>query len=80
MEFICKDSSLSQKEVFKYVKNVKQKLTPEKLVGVKNSQSGPLLDFVKEIFKLTFEMAPDYKKLRLLLIDCLEKKGGILNN
>jgi len=25
-------------------------------------------------------MAPDYKKLRLLLIDCLEKQGGVLNN
>jgi hypothetical protein len=39
---------------------VKAKLTPEKLVGVKNSQCWQLLDFAKEIFFLTFEMDPDY--------------------
>jgi hypothetical protein len=54
-------------------------MTPEDLVGDKSSRSRHLLHFVKEVMNLEFESAPDYQKLRFLLLSCLVQQGDTFN-
>jgi serine/threonine protein kinase len=58
--FIARGQNLTRKQIFNFIKDVKLKLTPESMVGPKDSICYPLLNFVNEVFSLEFDSAPNY--------------------
>ena len=61
VKFICKDSNLTQQEIFHTIRKTKTSMRPSDLVGApKSKRSSIILEFMKEIFKLEFDECPDY--------------------
>lgn len=58
-----------KQEEFSRIQHLKNTLTPEKICESEEGQR--LLPFVKEVFSLQFEDAPDYEKLRFYLVKIL---------
>lgn len=54
-------------------------MTAEDLIN-KHKNSSNLLDFIKEVYSYKFKTAPNYLKLRQLLIKCIVLSGETLTN
>ena len=63
---------------FQRIKALKNKLTPEMLC--ESAEARTFLPFLEEVFSLEFAQAPDYTKLRNMLLTCLAKEGKKFDN
>jgi hypothetical protein len=64
---MASDKKMSVNEMYHFVRKIKTKMTAEELI-TKHENCSNLLDFVKEISSYEFSSAPNYNKLRQLLL------------
>jgi hypothetical protein len=75
VQFIAQ-GKMNKKEVFNFIKEVKNSLTPSTLVGSHEKlRSACLLNFVSDIFKLEYDETPSYTRLKMLLVQELQNKN-----
>ena len=63
-----------------YVKKTKKNLKPEDMLDPWDFKNESLLDFMNEIFSYGFSDAPNYTKLKKLLMKGLIDNGEVMNN
>ena len=68
VHFVASDVKMKKIEVFHYVKEIKTKMTPKDLVGHTDAPVRNLLEFIEEVYSLGYDQAPNYSKLRYILI------------
>lgn len=68
VQFVASDVKMKKIEIFHYVKEIKTKMTPRDLVGPIDAPVRNLLEFIQEVYALGYDQAPDYSKLRYILI------------
>ena len=79
LKFIEQVVGMSKKRKFRFIKQVKIQMTPEKLCGGKNCVTRKLLEFVNEVFSIGFADEPNYNKLKFLLTRALLDDGKVPN-
>ena len=75
VQFVASDIKMKKIEIFHYVKEIKTKMKPKDLVGpINDAPVRNLLEFIKEVYALRYDQAPNYSKLRCILIKLILKE------
>jgi hypothetical protein len=72
------DSKTFNQAEFQRIKKLKNTMPIKDLC--ESPEARTLLPFLEEIFSYEFDQAPDYKKLRKMLLHCLKKEGSQPDN
>lgn len=87
LAFLTNDGEGSQAEAaggqfnqaeFQRIKTLKNKMTPKQLC--ESPEALTFLPFLEEVFSYTFDQKPNYDKLKLMLLKCLEAEGKVVDN